>query len=192
MTENEAPHILTFEDRFSVVEKTLTSGFSTDEICDLNQACHDVLNAVILLEQMAIEQAACIPKQHPSDLAKLEQKVDFLTELMANVLLSQMDLPMKQDIQMSREHIVWQSASALENGQYCLLSLYLTRKYPLPLQLPIIVTDRQQENRYKGQILLSDEQVTDDLTRLVFLFHRRQIAREKSKITLNTSLLTEL
>ena len=185
MTDINSPPVLAFEDRLPVSEKKFERPFSDDQIGDLNQSAADILSAIISLEQMSYEHTEPDKKSISTDIQKLEQKVDFITELLVKVIQSQNTLPLKKDIKMSAEHVEWVPGVSLNLGDFCLLSIYLSPKYPTPLDLPVKILNSHSEDTNKAtveaQILLSDRTVVDDLTRMIFLYHRRQIARKRTQ-----------
>lgn len=81
MTENNLSSVLAFEDRFPTTEQRLDIAFSEDQIHDLNQSAAEVLNAIITLEQMSYDHADPEAKGKSTELHRLEQKIDFVTEL---------------------------------------------------------------------------------------------------------------
>jgi len=185
MTDINPPPVLAFEDRFPVSEKKFEFPFSDDQISDLNQSAADILSAIISLEQMSYEHAESDKKSVSTDIQKLEQKIDFITELLVKVIQSQNILPLKKDIKMSAKHVEWVSELSLRKGDYCLLSIFLSPKYPTPLDIPVkILSSHSKDSNdamIEAQVLLSDETVIDDLTRMVFLYHRREIARKRTQ-----------
>ncbi len=184
MSNSNQPTLLAFEERFSVTEQSYESGFSVENIIDFEQAAADVLTAIIALEQMSYEHVDPDSKGITSDILRLEQKLDFITELLAKSLQSQQEKLEKNNIKMSAENVFWNSSISINKGGFCLLSIYLSDKYPTPLQLPVEVISSEVNKlgltEHCGRILLSDEKVIDDLTRMVFLYHRRQIARNRT------------
>ena len=185
MTDKKIPSVLAFEDRFPLTEKKLESSFSENQIADLSHSAVDCLKAIISLEQMSNEIPDPDAKGTTAELHRIEQKIDFVTELLAYVIQAQQNIPEKQTIKMSSESIFWSSELSLSPGDNCLLSIYLSQKYPHPFELPVVIkdssSDKVSEQQTEAKILLTDEDVIDDLTRLVFLFHRRQIARNRSQ-----------
>ncbi len=183
MTDTNPPSVLTLEDRFPISEKKFETPFSGDQICDLNKSAADVLSAIISLEQMSYEHTEPDKKGVSSDIQKLEQKVDFITELLVKVMQSQHALPFKKDIKMSAINVSWIPEVSLSIGDACLVSIHLSPKYPTPLDLPVEILSSNlnvsKDATIGAQILLSDETVIDELTRMVFLYHRRQIAHKR-------------
>lgn len=184
MTDHNPPSVLTFEDRLPVGEKKLEKPFSENQITDLNHSAMDVLSAIISLEQMGFEHVESDVKGVSAEIHRIEQKLDFITELLAKVIQAQQTTPQIKAIKMSADHVIWCSDIQFNPGDFCLLSIHLSQKYPTPLELPVRVigncSESTLEPMIEGQILLSDEGVIDDLTRMIFLFHRRQIARHRS------------
>jgi len=185
MSDTNSPPTLIFVDRFPVEEKRFELMFSNDQISDLNQTAADVLCSIISLEQMSYENVEPETKGISSDIHRLEQKVDFVTELLVKVIQSQQKRPPKKIIKMSAENIIFSPELSLNSGDYCVLSIYLSQKYPAPLKLPVKIlkshSGGQAVGMIEARILLSDENVIDDLTRMIFLFHRKQIARNKAQ-----------
>lgn len=181
MNSNKQPPMLAFKDRFPVETIRSAEHFSVNEILELGQSCREVLHAIITLEQLAAEKTDPGTNNIPPELNRIEQKLDFLTELLSKVILEQKGFPAIYDVEMSPERVVWQSGITLETGDHCLLKIYLSHKYPMPLTLPVEVTGPRSDNQFEGRILLSPEPVIEDLTRLIFIFHRRQIARNRSR-----------
>lgn len=181
MNYNNDTPMLAFKDRFPVETKKSAAHFSANEIMDLSHSCSEVLHAIITLEQLATEKSDPSANNISPELSRIEQKLDFLTELLTKVLLEQKGFPEAHDIEMSPEWVIWQSGIALGTGDHCLLYIYLSHKYPMPLTLPVEVTERRSNSQFEARILLTSAPVIEDLTRLVFLFHRRQIARNRSR-----------
>jgi len=184
MTDKNQPSVLAFEDRLPVGEKKLEKPFSENQINDLNHSAVDVLSAIISLEQMSFEHVEPDAKGVSAEIHRIEQKLDFITELLAKVIQAQQTTPPIKSIKMSADHVVWCPDLQFNPDDYCLLSIHLSQKYPTPLELPVRVisyrSESTSESMMEGQILLSDESVIDDLTRMIFLFHRRQIARHRT------------
>lgn len=185
MIDTNPPSVLAFEGRFPVSETKSETPFSDDQIHDLNQSAADVLSALISLDQMSYEPVDPDKKSTSSEVRKLEQKVDFITELLVKVIQSQQSLPFKKVIKMSAERVVWSPEVSLSPGDFCLLSIHLSPKYPTPLELPVEVINTHPQDSIdmmiEAKTLLTDEKVIDDLTRLVFLYHRRQIALKRTQ-----------
>ncbi|GEM_PF-3568244 len=184
MNDPDTSSLLTFQDRFPVREKKLDGPFSEERICDIAHSAAEVLNAIIALEQLSFEAADPEAKGTSAELHRIEQKLDFVTELLARVLQHQQVIPESGTIRMSAERVWWQPKESVQTTDHCLVEIYLSQKYPLPLELPVEVlnihSERQGEAIAEGRILFTDENLTDDLMRLVFLFHRREIARNRS------------
>ncbi len=186
MSENNFSNVLAFEDRFSISEKRIESSFSYDKIHDLNNSAQEVLNAIITLEQLGHEQInPDLKNSNSAELHRLEQKIDFVTELLARVLLDQQNRPEIKSLKMSAQHLCWQPDISLNKEEFCIVSIYLSQKYPTALELPVVVTNSNLDStltpEIEAQILLTGDNVMDDLTRMIFLYHRKQIARNRTQ-----------
>lgn len=185
MTDKKTPSFLTLEDRFPYCEKRLEEAFTENKIRELSMSVAEGLKAIISLEQLSNDYLDPEAKGTSAEIHRIEQKLDFVTELLARVLHAQQDIPETNAIKMSAEHISWYPQISLCPGDYCVLSIYLSQKYPLPIDLPVEVINSNAKElsvfQTEGRILLSDENIIEDLTRLIFLFHRRQIARNRSQ-----------
>ncbi|MFK8069177.1 MAG: PilZ domain-containing protein [Gammaproteobacteria bacterium] len=185
MSENTFSKVLAFEDRFPVSEKRMEASFSQDKIHDLNSTAKEVLNAIITIEQLGYEQTNSDSNSNASELFRLEQKVDFVTELLASLLLEKQKRPEIKSLKMSARHLCWQPDISLKKNEFCTVSIYLSQKYPAALELPVVIINSNLENssdpETEAKILLTDENVMDDLTRMIFLYHRKQIARNRTQ-----------
>lgn len=170
---------LAITDHYPLKVERVTDGFSDRQIYDLTLSAKDVLNAVITLEQMAGEKPDSNAKSDAPELYRLEQKLDFVTELLTKVIQAQAGVPVKSAISLSASQLEWTTDTQYSEGELCTVSIHLSARYPLPLTVPLRLKLSQNQGCCMGEILLNDPEFFDDLTRLIFLIHRRQIARNR-------------
>lgn len=177
MTNQTSP--LSITEAFPLNEEKHPAALSPEQIHLLTENAREVLSAVITLEQVAGEKSDIAIKSDQPEIYRLEQKLDFITELLTKVIAAQNGAPAKSLVTLNALTVSWETSLTLSEGEDLTLSLSISPRYPLPMTLPVRVSTNEK-GQITANILFDDDDAVDDLTRLVFLIHRRQIARKRT------------
>ncbi|MBL4762523.1 MAG: PilZ domain-containing protein [Gammaproteobacteria bacterium] len=111
------------------------------------------------------------------DTARLEIKLDLLTNLLGRMLAQNAQFPEAQTVQLSRQQI---EASAFDQyivGDVLKIELYPSFDYPLPLTLVANIAVTENDNAsLVAEFLSMGDSVVDALEKYIFRHHRRAIA----------------
>jgi hypothetical protein len=108
------------------------------------------------------------------ELLRIEMRLNLVLELVSQVLAQQLQLPRAVPVTLSARAARWRSTEPLAPGPG-LLELYVSTRYPRPLQLPAVLamgTAGQVEAEFSDLGPGAQEL----LERLIFRHHRRRIA----------------
>lgn len=136
--------------------------------------CADTLRAILALELSSGEKV----EQDPGvahELQRLEIKLDLLSGLIAQFIAEQSVRPPRREVRLGAEGLGWSGDPCAAVGSLVLVSVFLSSRYPQPVQLPARVVAQQGE-RTDVQYVDLPEALHEDLERLLFLYHRRQVA----------------
>lgn len=139
----------------------------------------ETLRALLSLEHGSTEKTDDDPRL-VLELQRLESKIDLLLGLVAQSLLKDQPLPLPVKTRLTSQDIEWEEREALVVGENILLSIVLNPRYPCAVSLPGSVTEVStlpDRCRAKAEFLALPKVVQDSLERLVFLHHRKQVAR---------------
>ncbi len=116
---------------------------------------------------------------HAQQLMRLDAKVNFLMDMVGQLLLNSLTIPAATKMSLSADGIQWIDRQALDIGDYIHVQLYLKVKYPNPVILPALV---KSVTRVEGGYKITSEfdslstGVEEWIEKLIFRHHRRAIA----------------
>src|ERR1700727_945375 len=173
---------LIFEESLPVV---WTPGILAEgaQLARLNADNHQLLGAESSLDEVRGHQA--LKDESPAllhELQRLEDKVNILLRLTAELALRSGGLPAAERVRMYSRALEWFGEHAARTEATGLLSVYINSALPQPFKIPSIVAGlgnvdgaRTTQFRFVG---LSDA-VVDMLEKLIFRHHRRLVAGAK-------------
>lgn len=108
------------------------------------------------------------------ELARIEMRLNLVLELVSQVLAQQLALPRALLVTLSARAATWKAAEPLA-AVPGVLELYVSTRYPRPLQLPALLTVKANGT---VEAVFTDlgPAAQELLERLIFRHHRRQIA----------------
>ncbi len=145
-----------------------------DAVCDSNET---TLRNYYLLDERT--ESGDDRDESAPELARIEQRLNLVIELLGQVLAHSLDLPPAAPCTLSRETFEWSGHDIPESGERIRLTVFLHAHYPKPLVLFGQVThiDRSADtHRVTVRLAQLSESVGDWLSRLIFRAHRRRIA----------------
>lgn len=118
------------------------------------------------------------------DLQRIEFKINLTLELVAQLVSHQISLPAPTTVQLSPEQLRWQDDRIPAIGAVIQIEIYLQRRYPFPLVCIARVTE--VEPLPGGGTIVAALEPMGDVTRdllekLIFRYHRRQVARARQQ-----------
>lgn len=145
-----------------------------------SEAARDVLRMLLTLAlgpgEAVDDGSATVAGERSGELLRLERKLDLALELLGRLLARAEELPPVHEVRLTADALLWQSAEILTSGPVS-IELHLDPRYPLPLRL---CGHAQVEGEWIrvgfGNV---DPALHDALERLIFLYHRRRLGRER-------------
>lgn len=138
-------------------------------------------NLRVLLASAALEEHGQIDKAdetspHATDLLRMEQKMNLLLDVVGYLLAQSQSRPQPTAIRLNALGAVWlASGESLAVGRSGVLQVYLRECLVQPLNLPAkVVLVRDDEIHLEFDPM--PDPVSDQLEKLVFRRHRRQVA----------------
>ena len=116
---------------------------------------------------------------HAQQLMRLDAKVNFLMDMVGQLLQSSLTLPSPSKMSLSADGIQWIDKRAPDVSDYIHVQLYLKVKYPKPVILPALVrsVNKVEEGyRITSEFDSLSAGVEEWIEKLIFRHHRRAIA----------------
>lgn len=177
---------LAYEDEAPLGWKTHPALPSGLDLQHLNAHAAQILQADASLEEhrsRALDPSKDDNQPLMQELHRLEFKLDMMMRLMTSVLQQQQALPPVRKFRIHAQGLEWaEAAPAVKEGSFGVISLYLNRALPYPIELPGEITATYPMN---GETALRMEfrglstPVADLIEKLIFRHHRRQIAEAR-------------
>lgn len=203
----EAVHWRTFADIFADVTDTIRmmalSGLAYEDEAPLGWKPLAALPEGFELQQLNTQAAHLLQvnasleehrsAQEPNDdsqplfqeLHRLEFKLDMVLRFMSSLLQQQHGIPPRRRFRIHAQGLEWsEPAKPVTTGTFGLISLYLNRGLPYPIELPGELTTTfvaGAETALRVEFRGLNAQVSDLIEKLIFRHHRRQIAEARDK-----------
>jgi len=149
------------------------------ELAALNADNEDLLRTLSVLEEFPPD----LTDEHPDvvhELRRIDFKLNLVLELVSQVLARELAVPERVRASISAAGMEWHTAGqAPAVRSYVALDLYMHPRYPRALRLLArvqAVHPDAQGTRVAVVFEQLSESVSDWLTRIVFVHHRRQVA----------------
>lgn len=116
-------------------------------------------------------------------LIKQDLKLNLLLDLMSDLVKSSSDFPAACSVQMTPDSLVLEknkNDEGLQKGDIVGLEIYLVAEMPKPLSLYGIL--EKTDPKWRIDFFAMEQQVSDQLEKIIFRFHRRRIAQQKSAV----------
>lgn len=139
-----------------------------------------LLRALLMLDEPTVSHDSEHGRADP--IQNLERRVDLLLLMASAALRGLGNLPPERPCALSSRKLRWASEQPLEVGRRLWARIYLRHRIALPLVLSGLITEQRPD---RGQFWHTleldplDQQVQNDLDRLIFRHHRRQVARKR-------------
>lgn len=148
---------------------------------EINDANTRLLQLYYVLEDRRGESIGDESETQKPEMQRLEAKVDYLIELVTSMAEQQKRLPEPLDITLNSETISWPSSEAPpEVGSLLKVNLFILPLVSRPLQL-FTTIQATSVHLISGTLLDRTASCYQMLDRIVFRYHRREIARNKKR-----------
>jgi hypothetical protein len=118
---------------------------------------------------------------HAADIMRIDLKINLLLELVGHVVARSQSRPEAVPVRFNAHGIVWQQEPPVPaDGSRGLVEIHLREALVAPLTLPGVVTEGSSEGHVNVRFETLHESVADQIEKLVFRRHRRQIAGVRS------------
>ncbi len=142
---------------------------------------HNESNDVFLKTLTALEEHLEGVDEHQaqhSELMRLELKLNFLMDLVGQVLTTQLELPVRRKVRLGARGLSWSSEKAVAVGGLYRVDLYLKPNLPRPLVL------FGRIKALEGDVVTAtfegiSDAVQDGLDKFIFRHHRRAVASQR-------------
>ena len=144
----------------------------------------DRRNLNVIDKLMAIENGAAdhgpMEPESSNEIRRLHLKMDFLIGLVSDLISGTEPLPGIRRVRVCPDWVEWYDPAPPEAGIDVEIALYLSNKYPLPLRLRArveCVVKVGAEWIVSAMWAPINADLADGFERLIFLHHRREVAR---------------
>jgi hypothetical protein len=147
----------------------------------------DLRNLDVVSKLMAIENGAAdsgpVEQECSTDIRRLHLKMDFLIGLVSDLIAGNAPQPEARQVMVCPDSVEWYDREPPETGAEIEVALYLSAKYPLPLRLRatvecVVKAGEQWMVSATWATMMAD--LAEAFERLIFLHHRREVARAAS------------
>ncbi len=141
-----------------------------------------LLRALLMLDDSAATAAAPADPARADALQNLERRLDLLMLMASTALRGLQPLPPDRPCVLSSRKLRFGAEHPLQAGRRLWARLYLRHRVALPLILPGTVVEIEHTPRmiwHTLQLDPLDAALQNDLDRLIFRHHRREVARQR-------------
>ena len=142
-------------------------------------ANEEALRAISLMEDLRSD----LKEEHErsTDFQRIESKMNIVLDLVALLARQSSQLPPLYPTRLAAAFIEWQSSTAPQDGQSVIVQVYLSAKYPRPVQLVGVAETACVDSIFNCRVNLTSagEVQQDLLEKYIFRQHRRQVALER-------------
>ncbi len=113
----------------------------------------------------------------------LERRLDLLLLMASTALRGMQQLPRERDCVLSAHRLYWASEESIGVGRRVWARIWLRHRIALPLMLPGQIVEEEVDGEqlwHRLDIEALEPALQNDLERLVFRHHRRQVARQRA------------
>jgi hypothetical protein len=153
------------------------------QLAELNYQNEQILKTLLLWNEKIVDPGE---EQSGTDsvLMQLDFKVNVMMELLGYYLAQNSKLPREKQIMLNSSSVHWIQEEEVEfkENDYLLVQLYLKSEYPKPVSFPTqCALIEKQDNlcQITSNFYGFSESVVDQLDKLIFREHRRNIALRK-------------
>lgn len=139
-----------------------------------------LLRALLMLDEPAAAHES--DQGRPDPIHNLERRIDLLLLMASTALRGMGTLPAERPCALASRKLRWASEQSIGVGRRLWARLYLRHRVALPLMLPGRISEEQFDRGQFWHTLEIDPlepSVQNDLDRLIFRHHRRQVARQR-------------
>ena len=153
----------------------------------LNDKNEEILQNILVLEKHHSDFPEDDADRTTIELSHIDLKLNLLLDLMVQVYSKELDIPPETAVSLRPSRMHWRSEQVQQQGEYLLVNLYLSRRFPRPLSLfgQVSSVEAHEQSGFRITLALDhiSEPVLDLLERFIFLKHRRMVASTRREKT---------
>jgi len=167
-----------YEDRLPLAWNIPDSKPDSAELLAIHNSNEEILKVISSLDEANLESDD--PQDvHAQQLMRLDAKVNFLMDMVGQLLLNNLTVPAPIKMSLSADGVQWTDTHAPDINAYLHVQLYLKMKYPKPVILPVLV--RSVDKVEEGYRVITEFEslsagAEEWIEKLIFRHHRRAIA----------------
>lgn len=173
--------VLVYEDSLPVVWELRSETETEWELARASEQNEHLLRFANLLGEQHRERSD-EESEGDNRLSRIESKVDLLVDLFSRLLEQNASTMQAGPVRLSGAGIEWFSSTAPDPSALIWVQLQLDRRLPGALRLParvLEVTAEGSEKRITAAFQALGEGVQDQLEKIIFRHHRRQVAQSR-------------
>ncbi len=170
---------LVYEDVVPLRWRKIDTQVPAAQLANIYSQNEEMLRFIAALEEYGAANTDEENSAHLHELARVENKINLLLDMVGQLLARQTDMPQAVLIRLSPDAIQWQSDHVPATGDQLLLDVYINKKHPNPLVFLGCVHQVEALNNGFSVIVEfknTSEAVASALEKMIFRQHRRQIA----------------
>lgn len=167
--------------RWELIDENQLTEHYLQRICSSNETVMHAYAALDDKQEQHSDDVVHAAELH-SEMVALDQKVNFLLDMVSELLFIHHELPVERAISLTSTTLEWafEDEPVPEVGQHVLVKVYLSRIYMRPFQLfGVVDTVDQASSTVKLSYQISSPYLHDLLEKMIFRYHRRMIAHSK-------------
>lgn len=176
MSAPDHAQALAYRDSLPLSWTLLAEGPSVHSLERLGETNVNVLARVVSLEDR--HSLAGEEGELEKEIGRLNNKMDLLIELVAQLARERLQLPPAVEMVLSAHSVVWTPAAAAPAGSRVMIELYLNPCIAEPLRLPAKLVSLEND-QIQAHFEHPSESCQSALEQHVFLRHRRSVAENR-------------
>lgn len=168
-----------YEDRLPLAVTVLTGPWEPSQRLRLEQGNTDLLRTLVALEEVSSESGG--EEDKDPDLQRVEFKVNLVLDMVARIYAEHLAIPPLAPVRLSGEFLEWHDPPSAPAGTWLQVQLYISQRFPQPLNLLGIADTAPADSHYSCRMRLDglSQPLQDALERFIFRHHRRLVAYQR-------------
>jgi len=173
---------LAYADVLPVAFRVLKQPLDAETRASIAEANLRILQAFTAMEEGSAAESLDDDPNRSAEIGRIDQKVNLLLEMVGALVAASQRRPPPQPIRFNKLAASWRvRPPAPHVGSAGLLEIYLKDWLPQPLQLIGRVAEASADGLLQFQLEQQSDGLTEQIERMVFRRHRRQIAGARAQ-----------
>jgi hypothetical protein len=173
---------LAYADVLPIAFRVLKEPLDAEVRANMAERNFRVLQACAAMEESGNAEAGDDDPSRAAELARIDLKINLLLDMVGHLLVASQRRPPPNPVRFNTVAAMWRVRPPLPMvGAMGLLDVYLKDWLSEPLQLLGVIAEAEADGRVRMRLELQSEALTDQIERMVFRRHRRQIAGARTQ-----------